>query len=128
MALYKFTGKKSYLENAEFLAKGSYNVFFKYTDEGVPYINDLPWFNLVLFRGYHDLYRVTGDSKYVDTMIASIEYAWENARDQAGLIYHDWTGRTDEKNKPKWLLDSSCIPEFFARMAIIKGEIKTKKI
>ncbi len=128
VALYKFTGKKSYLENAEFLAKGSYNVFFKYTDEGVPYINDLPWFNLVLFRGYHDLYRVTGDSKYVDTMIASIEYAWENARDQAGLIYHDWTGRTDEKNKPKWLLDSSCIPEFFARMAIIKGEIKTKKI
>lgn len=127
VALYKFTGEKHYLDNAEFLAEGSYNIFFKYTEAGIPYIDDLPWFNLVLFRGYHDLYTVTGNSKYIDTMIEGLEYAWENARDHAGLVYHDWTGRTDEENRPKWLLDSSSIPEFFARVAMIKGEIKTKK-
>lgn len=123
VALYKITGDKSYLQEAEFLAEGSYNVFFKYTDEGIPYISDLPWFNLVLFRGYHDLYNVTQNSKYVDTMIKGLDYALENALDQAGLVYHDWTGRTDEHNKPKWLLDTSCIPEFLIRVAMIKGEI-----
>lgn len=29
-------------------------------------------------------------------MIKGLDYAWEHARDQAGLMYHDWTGRTDE--------------------------------
>lgn len=124
VALYRFTGDKDYLNNAEFLAEGSYKVFFKYTDEGIPYISDLPWFNLVLFRGYHDLYEVTKNSKYVDTMIKGLDYAVEHAVDQAGLVYHDWTGRTDEYNKPKWLLDSSCIPEFLIRTAMIKREIK----
>lgn len=123
VALYRFTGDKEYLNNAEFLAEGSYKVFFKYTDEGIPYISDLPWFNLVLFRGYHDLYEVTKDSRYVDTMIKGLDYALEHAVDQAGLVYHDWTGRTDEYNKPKWLLDSSAIPEFLIRAAMIRGEI-----
>lgn len=127
VALYKITKDNSYLENAKFLAEGSYNVFFKYTEDGVPYISDLPWFNLVLFRGYHDLYTVTDDLKYVNKMIESLEYAWENARDQAGLVYHDWTGQSDENNKPKWLLDSSCIAEFYARIAIIKGEVEINK-
>lgn len=123
VALYRFTGEKKYLDNAEFLAEGSYKVFFKFTDEGIPYVQDLPWFNLVLFRGYHDLFNVTGESKYVDAVIKGIDYAWEHARDNAGLMYHDWTGRTDESKMPKWLLDASCVPEFYARIAQIKGEI-----
>ena len=128
VALYNYTGEQAYLDNAKFLAEGSYKVFFKYTEEGIPYIADLPWFNLVLFRGYHDLYNVTGDPKYVDTMIKGLDYAWDHARDQAGLMYHDWTGRTDEKRQPKWLLDASCVPEYYARVAMIKGEVKTEKI
>ena len=127
VALYNYTGEQAYLDNAKFLAEGSCKVFFKYTEEGIPYIADLPWFNLVLFRGYHDLYNVTGDSKYVDTMIKGLDYAWEHARDQAGLMYHDWTGRTDEKRKPKWLLDASCVPEYYARVAMIKGEVTNRK-
>lgn len=123
VALYRFTGEPEYLDNARRLAEGSYRVFFRTTDRGVPYIDDLPWFNLVLFRGYHDLYNVTGDSKYVDALIESLDYAWDHARDRAGLLYHDWTGRTDESRRPKWLLDASCIPEFYARIARIKQEI-----
>lgn len=122
-----FTGEQAYLDNAKFLAEGSFKVFFKYTEEDIPYIADLPWFNLVLFRGYHDLFNITGDSKYVDAMIKGLDYAWDHARDQAGLMYHDWTGRTDEKRQPKWLLDASCIPEYYARVAMIKNEVKTEK-
>ena len=40
--LFQFTGKKTYLESAKFLAEGSYKVFFKYADNGIPYIADLP--------------------------------------------------------------------------------------
>lgn len=125
--LFRFTGDESYLENAKFLAEGSYKVFFKFTEDGIPYIADLPWFNLVLFRGYHELYKETGDSKYVEAVIKGLDYAWENARDKSGLFYHDWTGRTDEWNKPKWLLDASCIPEFYVRVAIIKEEMNKYK-
>lgn len=125
VALYNFTGEQKYLDNANVLAEGSYKVFFRHTEDGLPYIQDLPWFNLVLFRGYHDLYNVTGNSKYVDEMITMLDYAWDHAVDNAGLYYYDWTGRTDESRKPKWLLDSSCIPEYYVRVAMIKGEIPT---
>lgn len=122
--LYKITGEKKYLENARRLAEGSYRYFVKRTDEGITYINDLPWFIVVLFRGYQELYEVDHNSKYVDAIIASADWAWKNARDEAGLIDKDWTGRTDEKKKPKWLLDESCMAELFARIAMIKGEKK----
>ena len=61
-------------------------------------------------------------------MIKGLDYAWDHARDQAGLMYHDWTGRTDEKRRPKWLLDASCVPEYYARVAMIKGEVTNRKI
>lgn len=122
--LFNITKEQHYLDNANSLAEGSLNVFFKYNESGIPYIADLPWFNLVLFRGYHDLYNVTGDSKYVDMIIKGVDYAWENAQDQAGLIGRDWNANQSELKNPKWLLDASCIPEYYARIAIIKGETK----
>lgn len=122
--LYRITGEHRYLDNAEFLAEGSLKEFFRYTDNGIPYGHDLPWFRLVLFRGYHELYNVTGDPKYVDTVIKALDYAWDNARDVSGFYYHDWTGRRDESRQPKWLLDASCIPEYYARVAMIRGETR----
>ena len=122
--LYKITGEKKYLENAERLAEGSYNFYVKKTTDGVSYIKDLPWFVVVLFRGYQELYEVNANPKYIDAIIESADYAWENARDRADLIYNDWTGRKDEKKTPKWLLDESCMTELYARIAIVKGEIK----
>ena len=98
-------------------------VFFRYTDDGIPYGHDIPWFRLVLFRGYHELYKVTGDPEYVDVIIKALDYAWDNARDVSGLYYNDWTGRKDESRQPKWLLDVSCIPEYYARVAMIRGEV-----
>jgi len=121
--LYTITGEKKYLVNARRLAEGSYNYFIRKTDKGVPYIDDLPWFTVVLFRGYQELYEVDRNPKYIDPIIASADWAWENARDESGLIYKDWTGRKDEKKQPKWLLDESCMAELYARIAIIKGEM-----
>lgn len=122
VSLYRHTGDEKYLEDAKFLAEGSYKVFVKHNADGIPYAENLPWFYLVLFRGYHDLYDITGDSKYVDEVLKGLDFAWDNCRDKAGLYYHDWSGLTDESHQPKWLLDASCIPEFYARAAILRGE------
>ena len=118
--LYKITNNTKYLEDAKALAEGSYQYYFDYTNQGVPYVKDIPWFTLVLFRGYQELYEIDNDPKYVNAVIERADWAWEHARDAEGLPYHDWTGQTDEHKKPKWLLDTSCMAELYARIAMVK--------
>lgn len=121
--LYRTTEEKKYLEDARAMAEGSYRYYVRTTPEGVPYISDLPWFVTVLFRGYQELYEVDGNPQYVNAIIASADHAWEHARDVSGFVYNDWTGRNDEKMKPKWLLDEACMIEVYARAAVIRGEV-----
>lgn len=120
--LYTITGDEHYLGNARRLARGSYNFYVKRTDSGLAYINDLPWFIVVLFRGYQELYEVDNNPVYINAIIETAGHAWENARDHAGLVYNDWTGRRDESKTPKWLLDEACMAELYARIAQVKGE------
>ena len=122
--LYRITKDRKYLDEAQSLAEGSYSYYIKFTDQHVPYMEDLPWFIVVLFRGYQELYEVDGNAKYVDALITGADWAWKNARDTEGLIYRDWTGRKDEEKQPKWLLDESCMVEMYARIAMIKNEKK----
>lgn len=119
--LYKITKDDRYLKDARQLAEGSYQYYVKFTDQNIPYIDDLPWFVVVLFRGYHELYEVDGNPKYIDAIIASANYAWENARDEEGLVFRDWTGRNDESQQPKWLLDEVCMAEVFARILLLRN-------
>lgn len=121
-ALYRITGEQRYLDDALTICKGTSEFFFHYTEEGIPFTYNIPWFDVVLFRGYQAVWEITGDSSYADILIKALDYAWENARDPNGLVCNDWTGRRDQSRKPKWLLDSSCIPEFLIRTAVIKGE------
>ena len=118
--LYKITSNVKYLEDARALAEGSYKYYFGYTAEGVPHVNDIPWFTLVLFRGYHELYEIDQNPKYVNAIIERADWAWQHARDEEGLPFADWTGRKDEIKKPKWLLDTSCMAELYGRIALIK--------
>ncbi|MFD2744302.1 glycoside hydrolase family 76 protein [Sphingobacterium populi] len=118
--LYKITSNAKYLEDARNLAEGSYNYYFDYTPEGIPHVKDIPWFTLVLFRGYQELFEIDQDSKYIDAVIERADWAWHNARDEEGLPYQDWTGRKKEYKTPKWLLDTSCMAELYARIAQLK--------
>ena len=122
-ALYRFTGNEEYLKQGLMLCEGTAEYFFHYTEDGIPFTYNIPWFDVVLFRGYQDVWAVTGETKYADILIKALDHAWENAKDPNGLVCNDWTGRRNEMKKPKWLLDSSCIPEFLIRTAVIKGEI-----
>lgn len=126
VALYRFTGEQSYLDQAVQLCEGSSKFFFHHTDDGIPFTYNIPWFDVVLFRGYQAVWEVTDNRSYADILIKALDYAWDNARDPNGLICNDWTGLRDQMKKPKWLLDSSCIPEFMIRTAVINGEITIK--
>lgn len=120
--LYKITNEQKYLDDARALADGSHKYYFGKADDGTPFVKDMPWFTVVLFRGYQELYEIDKDSKYVDTVIEIADWAWEKARDTEGLIYNDWTGRQDQSKQPKWLLDESCMAELYARIAQVKNE------
>ena len=120
VSLYKITGNIVYLEEAQSLAEGSYLYFGKKQTDGRISILDNPWFTVVLFRGYQDLYAVDQNSKYVDTIVKNIDFAWTNARDDKGLLYSDWNAEKDESKTPKWLLNQAAVIELYARIALIK--------
>lgn len=122
--LYKITKDEKYLNDAKSLAEGSFNYYVKRSEDGIPYISDLPWFITVLFRGYHELYDIDRNPQYVNGIIECADWAWLHARDGEGFIYNDWSGRIDQSKQPKWLLDESCMAELYARIAIIKKEKK----
>jgi uncharacterized protein YyaL (SSP411 family) len=122
VSLYKITRNKEYLTEAQSLAEGSYLYFGKKQADGRISILDDPWFTVVLFRGYQDLYEVDHNPKYVDTIITNIDYAWKNARDNKGLVYSNWNAEKDESKTPKWLLNEAAVIELYARIALIKNK------
>ena len=109
--LYRLTGEQKYLDDARAMAKGSYDYYIKYSDDGTPYIKDLSWFIIVLLRGYQELYEVDKNPKYVNAI----------------LECDNWKENKDKANQPKWLLDASCMIELYARAAIIRGEISKEQ-
>jgi len=120
VSLYKITNDKKYLIEAKSLAEGSYNYFGKKQPDGRISILDNAWFTTVLFRGYQDLYEVDKNLKYINTIITNLNYAWENAKDNKGLLYSNWNADIDEYKTPKWLLDQAAVVELYARFALIK--------
>lgn len=79
----------------------------------------------VLFRGYEALYRQDGNYQYVGAIEHDLNYAWQHARDPAGLLTSSWTPNPSELQKPKRLLDEGCIAELYARLSALQ-ELKRK--
>jgi len=106
--LYKITKEKKYLQHAKELAAGSLKKFF--------IKNRFPghyWFNVVLLRGYIDLYKIDGEKKFIKAMEQDAEAIWQNERDNNNLI-----GKKDGKE----LLDQAAVMEMFARLAAISND------
>lgn len=121
--LYQFTGKKEYLADAQNIAKGCHNYFFmNYTPENTPSFKIIKkgdvWFSAVMLRGFIELYLIDNNKTYLDSFNRSLDYAWENARDDKGLFETDFTGNSQDSQK--WLLTQAAMVEMYARMAAIK--------
>jgi predicted alpha-1,6-mannanase (GH76 family) len=121
--LFKITGNKQYLVDAQQLAAATYNYFTISSDKvGRQFPNHDPWFTTILFRGYLDFYEIdsTKNTTYIDAMIKNVDYAWLNARTYLGFFYEDWSG--GQMGRYQWLLDQACMIEMYGRIAIYKGE------
>ncbi len=118
--LYKITGERQYLDEAEALADASRRHFARTPgDGGVGIFPNTPWFNAVLLRGYLELYRVDPqhDPVNLGLMKANLEYAWEHARAADHSFTPDWTGQSDLDCEVRWLLDQAAMVELYALLA-----------
>lgn len=115
--LYEETGDEQYLRDARQTAAGTDAFFRTKTDKKDPTVKvhkDMAWFNVILFRGLKALYKIDKNPAYVNAMVENALHAWENYRDENGLLGRDWSGHNKEQYK--WLLDNACLIEFFAEI------------
>ena len=86
--LYKATDKKSYLREAQFTAKGSYNHFCKsrktVMNDKQLFYPSAPWFNVILFRGLKALYEIDCNPTYIAAVINNADFAWQYSRTNDG--------------------------------------------
>lgn len=121
--LYKTTGQKKYLDDAQNIAKACHRKFFHEftpgTGSSFRLINEgNVWFTAVMLRGFIELYGIDRDKTFLDDFQKSLDHAWEHARDDNGLLEKDWSGEKTESRK--WLLTEAAFIEMYARMATIK--------
>lgn len=115
--LYEETGDEQYLHDAQQTAAGTDAFFRTKADKKDPTVKvhkDMAWFNVILFRGLKVLYKIDKNPAYVNAMVENALHAWENYRDENGLLGRDWSGHNKEQYK--WLLDNACLIEFFAEI------------
>ncbi|WP_439559200.1 glycoside hydrolase family 76 protein [Dyadobacter sp.] len=106
--LYEITKEQQYLDEAKMIAQSARDFF---------YVNNkLPanyWFNVVLLRGYEELYKITKDKNLLAFFIDDAERIWKEERDENNLI-----GRKQEKT----LIDQGAMIEMFARLARLSAQ------
>ena len=115
--LYEEAGDEQYLHDAQQTAAGTDAFFRTKADKKDPTVKvhkDMAWFNVILFRGLKALYKIDKNPAYVNAMVENALHAWENYRDENGLLGRDWSGHNKEQYK--WLLDNACLIEFFAEI------------
>lgn len=124
--LYKATGEKSYLDQAQATALGSYNYFVRSRNGLVlAYPTNDPWFTIQLIKAYIELEPYYTNCKgYIETFISFADYAWKNGRNSNGLFYEDWTGKNVNPDRDKQLLMQAAGLESLAVIALYKGEHK----
>lgn len=122
--LYKLTGDKAYLTDAQNLAKACYNYFFEEIETADGKKAHLIkagniWFTAVMLRGFIELYHQDNNKTYLDAFQFSLDHAWENGmRSKEGLFNSDWKGK--EKDELKMLLTQGAMVEMYARLAAVK--------
>ena len=124
--LYAITGEAHYLAEAKATADGAYNYFARGRN-GIPLcypLND-PWFTIKLIRSYIELApHHNACTRYIETFIADLERAWKNARQDNGLFYEDWSGKSPNPSRDKSLLMQDAVLESLGTIALYKGEKK----
>ena len=104
--LYTITKDKKYLQEAQFIAGSAEKYFYK--NEKLP---GNYWFNVVLLRGYEELYKIEKKKDRLRFFVADTERIWKDERDEKGLF-----GR----KKDRTLIDQAAMMEMYARLERLK--------
>jgi len=121
--IYKLTGEKDYLKDAQQIAWSAMNYFTEEftTAEGKKirlFKNTGNWFNAILFRGYVELYQLDRKAEYLGIFRDNMNQLWNHTRDKNGLFSKDWKGQNDDPYK--WLLDQASLVEIWGTLADMK--------
>lgn len=121
--LYKLTGQKTYLEEAQQIAKSAIKHFTENytTAEGKQirlFKNTGNWFNAILFRGYAELYQLDKNKEFIPIFEDNLDQLWNRVRDKNGLFSKDWKAEKDDEHK--WLLDQASLVEMWATLEEFK--------
>ncbi|MCE6989332.1 glycoside hydrolase family 76 protein [Dyadobacter sp. CY323] len=100
--LYNLTGDQRYLEEAKLMAEASKKYFYK--NGRLP---DHYWFNVVLLRGFEELYKVDKTAGDFQMFTDDAERIWKDEKDETGLL-----GRKPVKS----LIDQAAMLEMFGRL------------
>lgn len=128
--LYKITGEQKYLDEAHAIAESCHHKWF------IPYkskelnlsFNILApghaWFNVIMCRGFFELYSIDQDRKYIDDIEKSMLHAWNSSCHQSNNLLNDDDLRGGT-HKSSWeILHQGGLVELFARLALLERENK----
>lgn len=101
--LYQITHDAKYLNEAKLIATNAEKHFYKNNKLGDHY-----WFNVVLLRGYLELFKEEKDVKRLTFLINEAERIWQDERDEHNLL---------GKQKYKSLIMQAAMLEYYARLA-----------
>ncbi|NIJ53193.1 glycoside hydrolase family 76 protein [Dyadobacter arcticus] len=105
--LYSLTGEKQYLDEAILMAEASKKYFYKNSRLPGNY-----WFNVVLLRGFEELYKVDSTAGDFQIFFDDAERIWKEEKDPTGLL----------GNKPvKSLIDQAAMLEMYGRLEELKA-------
>lgn len=131
IALYRVTGEKRYLNEAKATAKSARKYFGKEVDGFVLYPGSdggttYSWFDLILFKGYFDLYEVdkTAES-YLDDVQKLYDYNYSNYYKDGFMPTSGLAGWTDGRNSYNYrvLMDHATNAE----VMLLLGQFKNIK-
>jgi rhamnogalacturonyl hydrolase YesR len=110
MLLFEITKERTYLDEAERIAKAGREYFFKNGRLPNGY-----WFNAVMLRGYQELYKVDKNKSWIDFYQQDADAIWNTERDANNMV----------GTKPaKSLIDQAAMIEIYARLQQVKKTLK----
>ena len=117
--LYKFTGEKKYLTEAQNMASSAIKYFTSdfQTAKGKTihlFKNTGNWFNAILFRGYAELFLIDKNPRYINIFQDNLDHLWNSTQSKEGLFSKEWTG--EKEDEYKWLLDQVSLVEIWATL------------
>ncbi|GAA3994665.1 glycoside hydrolase family 76 protein [Mucilaginibacter dorajii] len=104
--LYNITKNKTYLNDAQNVAKAAEKHFYKQGRLPGNY-----WFNAVLLRGYIELYKIDKNKAQLQFIIDDADRTWQQEKDDQNLL---------GPKKVKALIDQAAMLEIYARLDNLK--------